>query len=253
MARSLVGVTGGATRTAITQHQARANNISDVAAKDGSQETLVNLLALAVNLAILPLLSEDLRTTWILFFALTALHLFANFKAVKSLNFETLNQSRLLLNFRAFKESKRVLRVQEANAQESVLLGLSDITETSVLGKQIVLGASFDNALKECSGNDEALKLLERQKYLVCGADSGMIVRVVILAHAQAKDVFDAYVGACFVASGKEPSVKEEGVEELFKSKLANAGWNCDYLQMGSSGQGWRGEIRTAQAEKKTN
>jgi hypothetical protein len=39
--RALVGVSGGATRTAITQHQARANNISDVAAKDGSQETLV--------------------------------------------------------------------------------------------------------------------------------------------------------------------------------------------------------------------
>jgi Vitamin B6 photo-protection and homoeostasis len=34
-------VSGGATRTAITQHQARANNISDVAAKDGSQETMV--------------------------------------------------------------------------------------------------------------------------------------------------------------------------------------------------------------------
>ena len=28
---------GGATRTAITQHQAQAENISDVTAKDGSQ------------------------------------------------------------------------------------------------------------------------------------------------------------------------------------------------------------------------
>ena len=37
VSRALVGVAGGATRTAITQHQARAENISDVAAKDGSQ------------------------------------------------------------------------------------------------------------------------------------------------------------------------------------------------------------------------
>ncbi len=59
VARSLVGVAGGATRAAITQHQARANNISDVAAKDGSQETLVNLAALLVNLAVLPWLGED--------------------------------------------------------------------------------------------------------------------------------------------------------------------------------------------------
>ena len=59
VARSLVGVAGGATRAAVTQHQARANNISDVAAKDGSQETLVNLAALMVNLAVLPWLGED--------------------------------------------------------------------------------------------------------------------------------------------------------------------------------------------------
>ncbi len=59
VARVLGGGAGGATRAAITQHQARANNISDVAAKDGSQETLVNLAALMVNLAVLPWLGED--------------------------------------------------------------------------------------------------------------------------------------------------------------------------------------------------
>ena len=64
IARALVGVAGGATRTAITQHQARADNISDVAAKDGSQETLVNLAALLVNLTILPLVSDDQNLIW---------------------------------------------------------------------------------------------------------------------------------------------------------------------------------------------
>ncbi len=64
VSRALVGVAGGATRTAITQHQARASNISDVAAKDGSQETLVNLTALILNLLILPLLAGDPILTW---------------------------------------------------------------------------------------------------------------------------------------------------------------------------------------------
>ena len=32
-----MGVAGGATRTALTQHQARRNNMADVSAKDGSQ------------------------------------------------------------------------------------------------------------------------------------------------------------------------------------------------------------------------
>lgn len=33
----LVGVAGGATRAALTMHQARRNNMADVSAKDGSQ------------------------------------------------------------------------------------------------------------------------------------------------------------------------------------------------------------------------
>ena len=32
-----MGVAGGATRAALTQHQARHNNMADVSAKDGSQ------------------------------------------------------------------------------------------------------------------------------------------------------------------------------------------------------------------------
>ena len=71
LGRSLVGVAGGATKAAVAQvmttsdwstltlicpqHQARRNNMADLAAKDGSQETLVNLVALCVNLALLPL------------------------------------------------------------------------------------------------------------------------------------------------------------------------------------------------------
>jgi hypothetical protein len=35
--KSIVGVAGGATRAAFTQHQARRDNMADVAAKDGSQ------------------------------------------------------------------------------------------------------------------------------------------------------------------------------------------------------------------------
>lgn len=35
--QAIVGVAGGATRAALTQHQARRNNMADVSAKDGSQ------------------------------------------------------------------------------------------------------------------------------------------------------------------------------------------------------------------------
>ena len=35
--QSLVGVAGGATRAALTLHQARRDNMADISAKDGSQ------------------------------------------------------------------------------------------------------------------------------------------------------------------------------------------------------------------------
>ncbi|XP_078201322.1 RUS family member 1 isoform X6 [Callithrix jacchus] len=57
LAKCIVSVAGGATRAALTVHQARRNNMADVSAKDSSQETLVNLAGLLVSLLMLPLVS----------------------------------------------------------------------------------------------------------------------------------------------------------------------------------------------------
>ena len=164
VARALVGVAGGATRTAVTQHQARANNISDVAAKDGSQETLVNLFALMLNLILLPLIGENQGVIWSLFLCLMAvgetslialdhhdadqhlffyllqIHLYANFRAVRSLKFETLNRERLLHNVLAYKNSGRTLSVEEGNACESVFAGTGLNEYTALDGKRIEYG-----------------------------------------------------------------------------------------------------------------
>lgn len=53
-----VGVAGSATRASITQHQAIKGNMADVSAKDGSQETFVNLVASMIGIFLLALFSE---------------------------------------------------------------------------------------------------------------------------------------------------------------------------------------------------
>jgi len=50
--QAVVGVAGGATRAALTQHQARRNNMADVSAKDGSQVRLFFILTKSSELAI---------------------------------------------------------------------------------------------------------------------------------------------------------------------------------------------------------
>lgn len=51
--RAIVGVTGGATRSALTQHHAIRGNMADVSSKDSAQETFVNLIASFLGLFLL--------------------------------------------------------------------------------------------------------------------------------------------------------------------------------------------------------
>jgi hypothetical protein len=80
---------------AVIRHQARRNNLADVAAKDGSQETLVGIISLLASLVILPVVDGRSGLIWTLFSLLTTIHLLANYKAVRALQFDIFNQQRL--------------------------------------------------------------------------------------------------------------------------------------------------------------
>lgn len=118
--KSLVGVAGGATRAALTVHQARRDNMADISAKDGSQETLVNLAGLLVSLMLIPLVTDNPTLTLGLFFLFTLLHLFANYKAVRSVVMETLNEARLSIVLQQYLRDGRILSPLEANRREPV-------------------------------------------------------------------------------------------------------------------------------------
>lgn len=119
--KSIVGVAGGATRAALTVHQARRDNMADISAKDGSQETLVNLAGLLVSLILIPLVTDNPVLTLCLFFLFTVLHLFANYKAVRSVVMETFNEARLSIVLQQYLKDKRILSPPEANQKEPVL------------------------------------------------------------------------------------------------------------------------------------
>ncbi|XP_054033686.1 RUS family member 1 [Dryobates pubescens] len=99
--KCIVGVAGGATRAALALHQARRDNVADVAAKDGSQETLVNGAGLLLALLLLPLLDGRPWLTWAAVLLLLATHLGANLAAVRALRLRTLNRPRLRLSLAA--------------------------------------------------------------------------------------------------------------------------------------------------------
>lgn len=54
-----MGIAGGATRATITHHQAIKGNSAEISAKDGSQETLVNLIASFSSIFLLNLFEDS--------------------------------------------------------------------------------------------------------------------------------------------------------------------------------------------------
>ncbi|XP_030330282.1 RUS1 family protein C16orf58 homolog [Strigops habroptila] len=96
-AKCVVGVAGGATRAALAVHQARRDNVAEVAAKDSSQETLVNGAGLLLALLLLPALDGRPWLTWGVVALLLVTHLGANVGAVGALLLPTLNRPRLRL------------------------------------------------------------------------------------------------------------------------------------------------------------
>lgn len=121
LCRSIVGVAGGSTRAALTQHQAIAHNMGDVSAKDGSQETLVNLLALVVNLCLLHTIKRDRTIVWLLYCGLTTLHLYANYRAIRTLQLRTFNWNRFVLICQSFFHKGEIPSIAAVNRREPVL------------------------------------------------------------------------------------------------------------------------------------
>ncbi|XP_053375409.1 RUS family member 1-like [Mercenaria mercenaria] len=119
--KSIVGVSGGATRAALTQHQARRNNMADVSAKDGSQETLVNLGALICSFILVPIVTGRHALIWVLYFLFTSLHLYANYSAVRGVVMETINQARLYILLAEYFKMGTILSPVVVNKREPVL------------------------------------------------------------------------------------------------------------------------------------
>ncbi|XP_068606093.1 RUS family member 1 isoform X1 [Brachionichthys hirsutus] len=148
---SIVGVAGGATRAALTCHQAHRDNMADISAKDGSQETLVNLAALLISLVLIPFVTDNPQFTLSLFFLFTIFHLFANYKAVRSVVMETFSEARLSIVMQQYLTHGQILSPREANQREPVFLEFRKAVP-------IKLGVRLDKVVQSSEELNLALK-----------------------------------------------------------------------------------------------
>ena len=99
---SACGISAGATKAAISQWFAIDNNLTDLVAKEGSQETAVNVLGLLGGWAMLTTFNSSGSAVAWSFALLTVLHVVANVCAIQHLRFETLNGIRFGIVFKRF-------------------------------------------------------------------------------------------------------------------------------------------------------
>ncbi|XP_071037703.1 RUS family member 1 [Parasteatoda tepidariorum] len=200
--KAIVGVAGGCTRAALTQHQARKNNMADVSAKDGSQETLVNLCALLCNLVLIPLISENSLFIWFLFIIMTSVHLMANYLAVKSVVMETFNEDRFKIYVHHYLSEglsgKKFLSVDQVNSKENVLL------IHSASSSCIHLGASFSEIIQSKRHEDicQLMNIYKSCNYILSYSRRNMkdLISIVLNKRATTETQIEALFQACYIS-----------------------------------------------------
>ncbi|XP_011862341.1 PREDICTED: RUS1 family protein C16orf58 homolog isoform X2 [Vollenhovia emeryi] len=199
--KSIVGVAGGATRTAMIHHQAVQNNVADVSAKDGSQETCVNLIASFFGIFILSLF-HDGQYLLELYLFLVAVHLYANYSAVKALCLDTLNEDRLAIIVQNYMMNERIAGPRKVNKEESVFL-LKNPTR-SVHGFDIRIGVSFASILKRNIispvETEVLLKFFEKRKYIITIDMERRNIFITLKRNVQPTEILEAYFYASVCA-----------------------------------------------------
>ncbi|CAA0825543.1 Protein root UVB sensitive 3 [Striga hermonthica] len=127
------GVASGATRAALTQHFALQNNAADISAKEGSQETVATMIGMALGMLLARVTAGHSVAIWFCFLSLTIFHMYANYKAVRSLSLATLNSERSSILLSHYMETGHVLSPKQVSVMEHVLpLWMTSWTENNV-------------------------------------------------------------------------------------------------------------------------
>jgi len=117
LCKTVCGMSAGATKASITCHLALEGNMADLNAKEGTQETLVSLVGMVLGVLLARFLNRlrqqyeqqpwmldsigssikvpvELGVSWTIFFLLTGIHMWANYKGVQLLKLRSLNRER---------------------------------------------------------------------------------------------------------------------------------------------------------------
>ncbi|KJZ77140.1 hypothetical protein HIM_03461 [Hirsutella minnesotensis 3608] len=118
--RAMCGVAAGASKAALSLHFAKSDNLSELSAKEASQETAVSLIGLAIGTIVVRLV-EDQRAVITLVVLLVLAHLWTNYHGVRSVHMDSFNKQRASILYSIYKESSVVPSPKQVALKERIL------------------------------------------------------------------------------------------------------------------------------------
>ena len=247
LCRALCGVAAGATRASLMSHFALHNNIADISAKEGIQETAVTLAGLVLGWQAVDWLDGDLRLTWLVFGVLTAVHVWANVMAMRCLVLTSLDGQRADLCIAHFLAHRDTLTPTQAAQRESVCWPLCATNQSPVrLGARLPQSDDhLSRALQSAVRANQPFVLLRAADGLHVILQEGVTDQGVLSAlfHARLyweKQLLREEAGGV----DEDVDVLDESYDEgavmfdLFQAGLMDAGWKSGNMQLDV--QTWR-------------
>ena len=116
---SASGVAGHASKSSLSEHFAKWNNLGELNAKDGSQETVISLAGMMTGTLVIPWLTTPFRT-WFALLLLLGLHFVLNRIGVRAVEMRSLNRQRANIAFSSLLTADKALTPSEISKQETI-------------------------------------------------------------------------------------------------------------------------------------
>ncbi|KIX04768.1 uncharacterized protein Z518_05638 [Rhinocladiella mackenziei CBS 650.93] len=169
--RAICGVAGGSSKAILSSHFAKVGNIGELNAKDGSQETVVSLMGMWVG-GLLVSNVQGTVETWICLIPLLTFHLWANWKAVRSVRLNSLNMDRANILFRGILAGQ-TKSLNEVGNEEAILgrgsrhhLGRFRIG-SGVDELLLCMNANVSDTVQRHADLFQLVKLFQEEEYLL--------------------------------------------------------------------------------------
>ncbi|KYQ90504.1 DUF647 family protein [Tieghemostelium lacteum] len=195
--KSLCGVAGGCTKASLTQHFAKRDNLADVSAKDGSQETFIGLIGLFIAIFV----SSIPEDTWTLY--------------------------RSLLIYQYYIKHEKVPTPDQISEVENILFRQWDLP---ILLGETAIKICNSNSYYQLNGTENQslhypVKYTDtdqKDNYIIWSNTKKLKVLISLSMDSKSKDIIRAYFSSIHYISTNRQSYK---LPASFYKELENKGW----------------------------